>query len=53
MEATEILFEVNYVTRETEWFGHVLYREKYANSIDLHTVIDNFASKNARKSHFS
>ena len=43
MEATETSLEVSYVTRETEWSRHVLYREKHANNIDLHIVIDDFA----------
>ena len=43
------LFKINNVKRKIEWFSYVMYQKDVLNSIDINTIIDDFASKKARK----
>jgi hypothetical protein len=43
------LSKVNYDTGKVKWLGYLFYREDVLTNVDLNTVLNDFASRNARR----
>jgi hypothetical protein len=52
IEVVEELFEIKYVKRKVKWLAMCTIENDILDTIDLNTVLDDFASKNAWRSIF-